>query len=69
MRVVGERGFLPEGGEFNAGLGASGIFGDGKLRGEARRVSLARAEELERRQAEFESMNRIEKLFYAWRPW
>ena len=27
------------------------------------------AEELDRKQAEFESMNRIEKLFYAWRPW
>ena len=29
----------------------------------------AHTEELEKRQAEFESMNRIEKLFYAWRPW
>ena len=27
------------------------------------------AEELDRKQAEFESMNRIEKLFYAWKPW
>ena len=27
------------------------------------------AEELDRKQAEFESMTRIEKLFHAWKPW
>ena len=48
----------------------SPLFRDAKLRSMGHAASPAEhAEELDRKQAEFESMNRIEKLFYAWRPW